>query len=413
MSQPLALSGGAVAPPCIVLGLETQIGLNIVRELGRCGVRVIGIAQDPSAIGLRSRFLWRGLVAPQVRSPELLQMIRQLGEEFGPCPLIAIAEVNLLWLARHRQDLGQVQPLLPDPAALATVLDKQATLEAASAVGMAVPWSVQPRSVDDIDAVCARCTEGAVLKWSDPNAVAPRLSAARLPLLKAEYVYSPEGLRQALQRYSELGEWPLVQEYCPGWGLGQFFFMWQGQVLARFQHRRIAEWPPEGGFSAACDAVPLDRFTELQEQSIALLRRVGWTGVAMVEFRHDPRSGVSRLMEINGRYWGSLPLAVHCGVGFAKLAYETATGVPLTNPLPRRDDLRCRVLTVELKRLSRILFQPGKIADRRFAVRPWRELGRFLLDFIRPRVRYFVWSADDPMPLVADVVNAVGRARAG
>jgi len=44
-------------PPGIVLGLETQIGLCIVRELGQAGVRVIGIAHDWGAIGLRSRYL--------------------------------------------------------------------------------------------------------------------------------------------------------------------------------------------------------------------------------------------------------------------------------------------------------------------------------------------------------------------
>jgi hypothetical protein len=59
----------------VVLGLETQVGLNIVRELGRSGVRVIGVAKTRHAMGLRSKYLWKGLVETRLRSPELLTML--------------------------------------------------------------------------------------------------------------------------------------------------------------------------------------------------------------------------------------------------------------------------------------------------------------------------------------------------
>ena len=36
----------------------------------------------------------------------------------------------------------------------------------------------------------------------------------------------------------------------------------------------------------------------------------------MVEFKLDARDGVAKLMEINGRFWGSLQLAVDAGVDF-------------------------------------------------------------------------------------------------
>ena len=40
-------------PPCYVLGIETQIGLSLVRELGEAGIPVVGIAVDPDAIGVK------------------------------------------------------------------------------------------------------------------------------------------------------------------------------------------------------------------------------------------------------------------------------------------------------------------------------------------------------------------------
>ena len=253
----------------------------------------------------------------------------------------------------------------------------------------------------------------AVLKWKDPNAVSSRLRAHGLALEKAEYVYDAEQWLAAARRYEPLGVWPIVQTYCPGQGLGQFFHMHEGMAVRRFQHVRVAEWPPEGGFSSVCDAVPLDRHQALQERSIALLRHIGWEGVAMVEYRWDPATDRAVLMEINGRFWGSFPLAVHSGAGFALLAYRTAIGLPLGDLPPPRQDLRCRMVATELKRLVRILLQPGRIADRAFRIRPAAELWRFVADFLRPGVRYYLWSVDDPRPFWADLGNLLRKARVG
>jgi predicted ATP-grasp superfamily ATP-dependent carboligase len=209
----------ASATYCVVLGLETQIGLNVVRELGRAGIKVIGIAQTDSAIGLRSRHLWKGLVEPRARSAELLAMLKAVGHQFGPCPLLAISEANLLWMSQHRVDLQPLQAVLAPPEAFRIVLDKSATLDAARAVGLQVPASWQPLSAQDIDSRADEFPLPAVLKWSDPNRVIAALEQASLPLLKAEYVESGSELRAALSRYRELELWPIVQQYCPGYGL--------------------------------------------------------------------------------------------------------------------------------------------------------------------------------------------------
>ncbi len=396
-----------LANPCIVLGLETQIGLAVVRELGRAGVPVIGIAHSAGAIGLRSRHLTQGLVVTQPRSEALLRTIRELGQAHGPCSLLAISEVNLSWLDQHRQELGAVKAALPGHDQLQWVLDKSRTLDAARRVGIAVPESHAPRSLDEALRLAPTLRYPQVLKWADPNAVAPLLRQHGLSLLKTEYVHDAAAWRAAMQRYAPLGCWPMAQSYCPGVGLGQFFYMHRGQAVRRFQHVRVAEWPPEGGYSSVCDAVPLDRHAELQALSIRLLQHIGWEGVAMVEYRWDPATDRAVLMEINGRFWGSFPLAVHAGAGFARLAHAAALGLPLPDLPPPASTLRCRMLSTELKRLVRIVAQPGRIADPMFVRRPGRELLRFVADFARPRVRYFVWSADDPRPWLRDLVNLV------
>lgn len=399
----------ASLPPCIVLGLETQIGLNIVRELGRAGVFVIGIASSPHAIGLRSRYLGKGLVVSEPRSPTLLSVLRQLGETHGPCCLLTVSEVNLCWLNEQREQLGVITPMVAAPEQLGIVLDKQRTLALAREVGISTPLSVQPKSLDEALALGQDFRFPAVIKWADPNAVASQLRALQLPLLKAEYVYNKAQWLQIANRYASLGSWPLVQSYCPGRGLGQFFFMHRGQAVRRFQHVRVAEWPPEGGFSSVCDALPLDQHVELQELSIALLQRIGWEGVAMVEYRWDEATDRAMLMEVNGRFWGSFPLAAHAGAGFALLSYQAGSGLPLSQLPPPRRHLRCRMISTELKRARRLLLQRELVADRQFQIPRWRVLADFLANYLRPHVCYYVWSWRDPAPFLADLRNMMRR----
>ena len=48
--------------------------------------------------------------------------------------------------------------------------------------------------------------------------------------------------------------------------------------------------------------------------------------VAMVEYKLDAATGTAYLMEINGRFWGSLQLAIDAGVDFPLLLVRCALG---------------------------------------------------------------------------------------
>lgn len=46
-----------------------------------------------------------------------------------------------------------------------------------------------------------------------------------------------------------------MQERIKGPGIGMFLLMKDGNVLARFAHRRIREKPPSGGVSVLCESI--------------------------------------------------------------------------------------------------------------------------------------------------------------
>jgi len=83
---------------------------------------------------------------------------------------------------------------------------------------------------------------------------------------------------------------------------------------------------------------------ELFLYSRRMIRELGWTGVLMIEYKCDKKSGKKNFMEINGRFWGSLPLAIKSGVDFPSLLYSLLVEGRTTRLPSYRTDIFCRNL---------------------------------------------------------------------
>ena len=317
---------------------------------------------------------------------------------------MAVSEGHLIELAALHGQLGPCRVLSPAAERLELVLDKARTFAMARKLGIAVPADWQPVPGEDHAARAAQLAYPVAIKWADPNDVQNDIAAAGLSLEKVEYAADPAQLIAVLTRYDGLERWPLVQAYCPGYGLGQMLHMADGKATLRFQHRRLREFPPSGGVSSFCASIPLDRHAAQMARSEALLAALGWEGPAMVEYRFDPASGTYWLMEVNGRFWGSIPLAWHCGAHFAWETYrcgvlgERGAGA---GPSKQR---RARYVIPDAKRTFMVLRDGTLPIGRRLTA-----LGRFFADFLDPRVRYYVWSLRDPRPFFGDLAGIFKR----
>ena len=394
-------------PVAIVLGLESAIGLTVVRELGERGVPVHGLARAPAAIGAASRYCRDWSLRP---AGDPADWLPALIARTGARAVFAISEGDLLALSALPPMIGDCHILVPRRDRLDSVIDKRRTLDIAQHVGLLVPQTWQPAAGEDFAARAAAMQYPLVAKWANPPAVIDRLEQAGLEWIKAAYVHTPRELLALLDRYAPVGVWPLIQQYCGGVGLGQMLYMAEGRATLRFQHRRLHEWPPEGGVSSYCRAEPAHLHDAQMALSEKLLVALDWEGPAMVEYRYEPDSGRYWLMEVNGRFWGSLPLARHCGATFAWESYRRVV-LGRTDPAPTpRDDLRARYMVPETKRLVRLLLAADRIGDPFFRPRPIADLIGYLATFFDPRGRYYVFNASDPRPFLRDVTQMVRKA---
>ena len=178
------------------------------------------------------------------------------------------------------------------------------------------------------------------------------LEELRLPVfVKADAVYSTNGSESCTRRCETYGaarrtieelapdyEKLIVQGYVPGVGVGAFFLSWRGSVRAAFMHRRIHEVPHTGGASSFRRSW-FDK--NVQDDALRKLETLGWQGVGMFEYRWNPSTGEFFLMELNGRFWGSLHLALFAGVDFPAMLVACHLG---DDPGPARawKDVSCR-----------------------------------------------------------------------
>src|SRR5262249_25463063 len=193
----------------------------------------------------------------------------------------------------------------------------------------------------------------------------------------------------------------LLQEYYRGEGHGIALLVHEGRPLAAFQHRRLREWPLTGGVSSYRESVPLDPV--LYGHAVRLLEALSWTGPALVEFKLGERGPM--LMEINGRVWGSLPLAVKSGIDFPGLWLDACRGLlpPAGQPPLTRYAIgaRSRDLALEVAWIATVLF--GR-RHHRFESRPSRATALGVAcRLLSPFGCYDALSRDDPLPLVLDV----------
>jgi predicted ATP-grasp superfamily ATP-dependent carboligase len=200
------------------------------------------------------------------------------------------------------------------------------------------------------------------------------------------------------------GAFPLLlQQRIVGPGLGIFLLVWDGDTVATFSHRRLREKPPSGGVSVYRESVVAD--PTLVARSKALLDHFDWRGVAMIEYKIDEVTGTPYLMEINGRFWGSLQLAIDAGVDFPNLLISTAVDGTRAPDTRYRAGVRSRwwwgdvdQLLTRLRHSDAALALPPDASPR----------GRAILEFMRlwwPGDRNEVLRLDDPAPFVRESID--------
>ncbi len=379
-----------------------RAALAVTRSLGRRGISVVVGETAARSLASSSRYSSRHVVYPSPRRhPEefygfLLAFLRSTRIDV----LMPITDVATHVVASHKNELEvHARVAAPDFEPFDFVTNKWRLLQRARELSIPIPRTDFVRGPEEVPEILGRLRYPVVVKPSRSWVLTERGWSQT----SVHYAGSESALLR-LYRDTEFLRYPsLIQEQIVGPGLGLFLLFDRGAPVTFFAHRRLRELPPSGGISVLRESIPVD--PSLKDHALRLLGPLNWHGVAMLEYKLDHRTGTPCLMEVNGRFWGSLQLAIDAGVDFPFLLYQLALGHDVQAPHSYQVGVKTRWLLGDLiHTLRRVLGkEPSLHLPPGFPSRA-RTVVSFL-KFYGPGLHYEDFACGDPTPFLFETAQ--------
>jgi predicted ATP-grasp superfamily ATP-dependent carboligase len=315
-------------PKILVTDSSERASLAIIRSLGKKKMEITAADSINLNAGFLSKYTSHSVVypSPQEGKKKFADFMLRLVKNEHFDILIPVTDFAMIPLLERRDEFEEyVRIAGPRYDIAMKAFDKAQTIQIAKENSIPCPKTFFVKDFEELINVAKVIRYPVVIKprmkifWSDKQTV-------MLKVTSRNYAYTPSDLllkyKTMLSEFCGFGIMPnffMIQEFASGTGYGVEILMHDSKVKAAFVHKRIREYPVKGGASTL--RVSIEN-TELYQYAVKLLNAMHWEGVAMVEFKLDSNSGTVNLMEVNGRFWGSLPLSINAGVDFPYLLYK-------------------------------------------------------------------------------------------
>ncbi|WP_182870595.1 ATP-grasp domain-containing protein [Rhodopirellula sp. JC639] len=378
----------------LVLGSGSRAFLTVIRSLGRIGLNVHVAMFEPGELALKSRYVSKVHAVPAYRPGDesWVDAMEAILSETPFQLVIPCTDQAVIPLQLHQERLSRLSRLyVLDDAAYEIAFSKIKSGQLADSLGIPQPKSAVLHAGDSHDVIA---------DFSLPMVVKPPSSFSANDLSAKKGVVRCRTRGELATKLQDLDRWgsAIVQENFNGVGVGVEMLVRHGNVLVAFQHVRVHE-PLEGGGSSYRRSAPLH--PELLAASKSMMKELGYTGVAMVEFKLNLQTTQWVFVEINGRFWGSLPLAIASGVDFPRYLYEMLVHDRQEFSQSYRTPMFCRNVSQDQRWMRSNLTADKN--DPVLATRPLRKVAMEPLNLLLLRERWDTLAIDDLRPGITEI----------
>ncbi len=393
----------------LVLDGNQKSALAVVRSLGHKGIKVATGAERKTAMSLYSKYTKHKFVytSPKIDQQKFIVDIKAAATKIGGNPLVyPCSDATFLTLFKYQTELeGVLTVIAPEESSVYLAFDKAATYSEAGRLGITTIPTLMPSSVSELPKLTQDLVYPVVVKtrhsvtWKDGQGI----------FGTAYFVHNYVELEKKFSILQTLtGEAPLVQTFIKGEEYGVELLVNRGVITAETVHHRIRSLSPTGGASVVKETIEEGELKRaLRESAHKLATALTWTGPLMVEFKVENDNQTIYLMELNGRWWGSLPLSIKAGVDFPYLFYQQVKDSYLEQEvIQARPYVVTRHFLGDLVNLTRVFFSWDKMRPHLYPTRR-----KALRDFFRriPETKSDVWQWTDPIPSLIEYVDALSK----
>jgi len=365
-----------------VTDAQMRSSVAVIRSLGKKGLKVTAGEETKFATGFFSRYCKYRVVypSPQKNRGQFVDFLIKVLKNERYDVLFPVADPCLEPIIDEEEEISKYTHIaLPPRKIFMRAYDKEVTLKIAIENNIPCPKTYFVNNLEEVNSIAGQ------LKY--PVIIKPRKSSGRRGI---EVCTTPKELLVKYRKVSVNHDKPLIQEYIPyGDEIGVYtLFNFNSEPVALTVQRRIRSYPPSGGPSTLRETIKNELSRKVIKIAFKLLKTMKWIGVAMVEFRIDPRDGIPKLMEVNPRFWGSLQLSILAGVDFPYLLYKMMMNEDIEPVFDYKEGIRCRWL---LPGDTLWFFSaPHKLKN--------------LPEFFKFNTNYDIISLEDPMPTLGFIL---------
>lgn len=346
------------------------------------------------------------LVPSAISDPDgFVEAVVGLARERNIPFIYPVTESSLVPLDAQRATFADDAGLIAPPSSVVRQgLDKKLTLQAAESVGLPITRTLYPRSIEE--------AEEAAQRWGYPVIFKPQ-GRSNDPTIegkfdfKVAYVHTPQELRAFLEPLR--GEaLPMMQDYAYGDHVQFCCFFEDGKAHSFFQDKGVRMNPLSGGVGTRLETIPT--VPVLRDMSLRLFEAMDWDGIGQAQFKGPGPDGTYRFIEVSVRLPASVGSAVTAGVDYPWMQFCRFSGRPVEPAPPHRIGVATRWVRGDtLSVVGHLLGQTPNSADP-LPSKP-AVLRDYLVDFIRPGLRNYIFDWRDPLAGLPEVIQTFSDLR--
>ena len=387
----------------VILGDGTENDLGVLRSLRLENIPALVVSTNLRGCCIYSKYASFKIFPNPAYSPKkYIEALIHLAEERGGDVLIPTSDTAVEVISKNKTLLEKYYSVpVPAWSVIGTCLEKDKTYRTAEKIKIPIPKTFRVEDIDHLMQLSKEILYPCIIKPSSPKMKRVFNLCARRKVIE---VKRRTDLIANCKRLLERQCHPLVQEIIPG-PPTQLHFLWtvmdfESNPVAVFTARKIRQIPFDFGVCTLGESLWIPEIVELV---LSFLKKIGYVGIAEIEFKLDPRDKQYKLIEVNPRSGNYIILPTYCGVNLPYILYKMVNGETTPSNI-FKEGIRWHHLTSDLVLLLMQIAEKNHLFS--------------FLDYFKSfwgRRVFATFSLDDPAPFKQEIKNIltyVARIRA-